>query len=185
MANCEKGKQLDAPRSEDIVTHVPVPATTGSAGTQKEGSGELIPAAQASPWGALPMARIVEGLAAAHARSMGGGVASTLIAGAFSQLSYAFEETKQELHTTRQRLDETRTELSGSKTEVAVLRERVGTGSKIKHLTNLAITVGAVLIGLSMNFYQRQVYVLANVLCLLGVLLILVGWFSTPGGAEK
>jgi hypothetical protein len=183
MANSENGEQLEVPRSEDIVTHVPEPLNTGSAGTQKEGSVELVPAAQESPWGSLPMAQTVGGLAATRARSLGGEVASALLAGSFAQLSYDLQETKRELSTARQQLDETRIELSGSRTEAAVLHERVGTASKTKHFRNLGITVGAMLIGIGVDLYRNGIYALASILCLLGALLILVGWFSTAGGA--
>lgn len=167
------------------MTDIPKPDETGSAGTQQTGTAGVVPAEQESPLQGLPITQIVEGLAATRSRSMGGEVAANLIAGSFTQLSHNFQETKQELHSTRRELERTREELSGYKIKAAVLQERVSYLFRDRHLKNLSITVGTVLIGLGIEFYRNNLEKTSYIVTGLGALLIFLGWFSRDGGTEK
>lgn len=167
------------------MSEIPKPDETGSDGTQEAGTGAVVSVAQESPLEGLPITRRVEGLAATHSRSMGGEVAANLIAGSFTQLSHDLQETKQELRSTRQELERTREELSNYKTKAAVLKERVSTTFKGRHLRNLSITVGTILISLGIDFYRNNFDKYAYILGVLGTLLIFLGWSSMEGGAEE
>lgn len=167
------------------MTDIPKPVETGSTGTQQIGTTRDVLAEQVSPLQGLPIARIVEGLAATRYRSMGGEVAANLIAGSFTQLSHNFQETKQELQTTRRELESAREELSDYKTKAAVLQERVSNIFRDRHLKNLSITVGTVLIGLGIEFYRNNLEKASYIVGGLGILLIFLGWFSRDGGGEK
>lgn len=167
------------------MTDIPKPDETGSTGTQQTGTAGVVSVEQESPLQGLPITQIVEGLAATRSRSMGGEVAANLIAGSFTQLSHNFQETKQELQSTRRALEHAREELSDYKTKTAVLQERVSNIFRDRHLKNLSITAGTILIGLGIEFYRNNLEKTSYIVTGLGTLLIFLGWFSRDGGAEK
>jgi len=167
------------------VIEIPKPNETGSAGTQQTGTASVAPVEKESPLQGLPITEVVEGLAATRSRSMGGEVAANLIAGSFTQLSHNYQETRQELRNTRLELERAQKELSGSKTKTAVLQERVNNVFRERHLKNLSITAGTVLIGLGIEFYRNNLEKASYVVAGLGLLLIFLGWFSRGGGTEK
>lgn len=167
------------------MTKIPKPTDTGSAGTQQIGTGEIVPVDKESPFLRLPITQKVEGLAATHSRSMGGEVAANLIAGSFSQLSHDLQTTRQELNETRTELRQALGELSKSEAKAAVLEERANAAERDKHLKNLSITAGTALIGIGIELYRNNFDKFGYIVGGFGVLLVIFGWFSRKGGAEK
>ena len=166
------------------MTETPEPTETGSAGTQEIGTPASLSVNQQSPLEGLPITRTVEGLAATHSRSMGGEVAANLLAGAFTQITHDLQETKQDLDSTQKKLEMTHEELSDYKTKTAVLQERVNITHKNRHLKNLSMTAGTILIALGVDLYRNDFDKSAYILGALGMLFILLGWFSKEGSAE-
>lgn len=116
---------------------------------------------------------------------MGGEVAAGLLAGSFSQLSYDLEATKAELKETREELRRKTDELSDVKTRAAVLQERVTAHGRDRHLRNLSIAVGTIMIGVGIELFRNNFDKLGYTVGGLGVLLVSLGWFSKDEGAEK
>lgn len=161
------------------MTNIPEIEETGSSGEQQPepASGELILPSQESPFRPAPIEETVRGLAATKARSMGGEVAANLISGAFTQLSNDCTDAKSELGATRKALDSTRTELSNCQTREAVLKERVSTHTRGRHLRNVAIVVGTSLLGIGFELNRNNVDILSLFAGGMGILLIIMGWF--------
>jgi hypothetical protein len=170
---------------EKCVTEIPKPTETGSAGTQQAGTGALVTIAEESPLSGLPITQRVEGLAATHPRSMGGEVAANLIAGSFSQLSHDLQTTRDELNNTRGELKQALNDLSNTRTRAAVLEERASTAERDRHLKNLSITAGTVLIGIGIELYRNDFNKFGIIIGGLGLLFVFLGWFTPKGEAEK
>jgi len=163
---------------------IPVPEETGSSGTQLTGAGEIISIAKESPLEGLPIVQAVEGLVAARSRCFGGEVGTSLLSGSFAQLSYDLQTTRRELNNTREELKRTNGEMSDYKIRVAVLQERVIAYFRERLLKNLSITIGTTLVVIGMGLYRNNLkydYIVGG----LGALLLIFGWFSKPGEAEK
>lgn len=164
---------------------IPQPDETGSAGTQTTGTQQEILPVSSSPVEGLPIAEAVAGLAATKSRSMGGELAARLIDGSFRQVSYDLRETQRELRETRQRLSGVQEELSKCKTKAAVLTERIRAHARGRHLKNLSVMVGTVLVGIGVEAYRNNLTKSSLLIGVLGVLLMLFGWLSTGGEAEQ
>ena len=164
---------------------IPQPDDTGSAGTQEIATQQEILPVSSSPLEGLPIAEAVAGLAATKSRSMGGELAARLIDGSFRQVSYDLRETQRELRETRQRLSGVQEELSKCKTKAAVLTERIRAHARGRHLRNLSVMVGTVLVGIGVELYRNDLVKSSLLIGILGVLLMLFGWLSTGGEAER
>lgn len=167
------------------MTEIPKPTDTGSAGTQQVGTGEIVTVAKESPFLGIPITQRVEGLVATHSRRMGGEVAANLLAGISSQLSHDLQTTRQELNEMRTELKQSLGELSDTKIRAAVLEERANAAERDKHLKNLSITAGTALIGIGIELYRNNFDKFGYIVGGFGVLLVILGWFSRKGGAEK
>jgi len=164
-------------------TEIPVPEDTGSSGTQLTGTGEIVSIVK-SPLEGLPIVQAVEGLAATRSRCFGGEVGTSLLAGSFAQLSYDLQTTRRELNNTREELKRTNGEMSNYKIRVAVLQERVFAYFRERLLKNLSITIGTTLVVIGMGLYRNNLKY-DYIICGLGALLLIFGWFSKPGEAGK
>ncbi len=167
------------------MNEIPKPTETGSAGTQQAGTSALVTVTEESPLSGLPITQRVEGLAASHPRSMGGEVAANLIAGSFSQLSHDLQTTRDELNSTRGELKQALTDLSDIRIRAAVLEERANAAERDKHLKNLSIATGTILIGIGIELYRNNFDKFGFIVGGLGLLLVILGWFTRKGGAEK
>lgn len=166
------------------MSDIPKPPDTGSDGSQ-EISKEMQATNFQSPMAGLPIARVVEGLAATRSKSMGGEIAAGLIAGSFTQISHELYETKQELKITRSTLEQKIENLSDYKQRAAVLEERVRSNSNSRHLRNLSIAVGTTLVGIAIEFLRNKMDNFSYITGALGFLLILLGWLSADKEASK
>ena len=170
--------------SEILVPQIPEPKETGSSGTQLTGVGEIVSFAKESPLEGLPIIQRLEGLVAAKSRCLGGEVSTSLIVGSFAQLSYELQIARRDLHDTRDELKRTLEEMSAVKIKAAVLQERVNAYLRERHLKNLSITAGTVMIGIGIDLYRNNFdyyYIVGG----LGALLLILGWFSKSKEAEK
>lgn len=111
---------------------VPEPEESGSDGQQvrAEDKGDL---SLPQPVG-RPMTDAITGLASSNSRAFGGEVASTLIAGATSQMSVELDQTRKELTEQRKQNDQLSRELSDEKIRSAVLAERISSFHSTRHL---------------------------------------------------
>ena len=161
------------------MTEVPEIEKTGSTGEQQPApvTGELILPEQNSPFRTAPITKTVQGLAATKARSMGGEVAASLISGTFTQLSNDYAEAKSDLRATRDSLESTCKELSNCQIREAVLKERVSSGTRGRHLRNVAMVAGTSLLGIGFELNRNNADVLSLLAGGMGLLLIIMGWF--------
>lgn len=169
---------------EDAVADIPEPIDPGSTGTQIIGTTDIVVIRQESPLHGLPITDAVAGLTASMSNRMGG-VAAGLLTGSFAQLSLDLQEKKQELRSTSQKLEHTRDELNNYKTKTAVLEERVNANSRNKHLRNLSIFVGTLLITFGFELYRNNIERAPYIVGGLGFILLLFGWLSNGRRAEK
>jgi len=171
--NGNKGRRMGT-----YMTDVPEPEATGSTGTQRSGSTDMIPSVNMGTFDSLPITRAVEGLAATRSRGMGGEVVAGLLAGSFGQISHELAETKADLRVARAEITSTRDALSREQITNASLRQCVLSNESNRLIHNIAIFVGTILLGSSIEFYKSSYHVWAFVSGLLGVVLVLVGWLN-------
>ena len=160
------------------MTEIHEPEDSGSSGTQERGKEISSAINTESPLYGLPITRTVEGLAATNSRSLGGEVAANLIAGSFTQISHELQQTKNDLKQVRNELNETKDELTDNKINSAILYERVNSLTSGRHLHNLSITAGTVLISIGIEFYRNSFEKISFIISGLGSLLVLFGWLS-------
>lgn len=102
------------------------------------------------------------------------GVASTLIAGATSQISVELSQTKLELAQLRNKHEVLANTLSDVRIQKAVLAERIDAFRLTRHLKNIGIAVGTLLVGVGVQLVRSDatmVYGVASIL--VGALLVL------------
>lgn len=162
---------------------VPKPTESGSDGTQKiaDSSRELV---LAKPLVA-PMAEAITGLAVSHSRAFGGEVASTLIAGATSQMAIELNEAKYELARLREKLETATKDLTEEKVKAAVLNARIQEFRSTRHIKNIGIAVGTLLVGIGVSMAQGNTASYGVAAVVVGSLLVIVGWFTAPKEGEK
>lgn len=163
------------------MSNMPTPTDSGASGTQQ---GDQVPDVQVeSPMTGLPIVTTMEGLAAGHARSMGGEVTAALIVGSFKQMNHNLQEAQKELHDLRNKLEVDLGQLSDHKVKTAVLEERVKSFSRDRNIKNLCITIGMALIGIAIDLFRNNLRLLGVLMVILGVVLLLIGWLSPEGGS--
>lgn len=162
---------------------VPTPEESGSYGTQTKADAtqELV---AAKPLVA-PMADAITGLAASHSRAFGGEVASTLIAGATSQMAIELNEAKHELTRLREKLENVTTALADEKVKAAVLTTRIQEFRSTSHLKNIGIAVGTLLVGIGIQMVQGNTPSYGVATVIVGALLVVIGWITAPKEGEK
>lgn len=159
-------------------TEVPEPEDSGSDGSQKQAdlARELIPAKPLTP----PIAEAITGLATSHARAFGGEVAATLIAGATSQMAIELTQTKHELAQLREKHESLSNAFSDEKVRTAVLAERIEGFRSTRHLKNIGIAVGTLLVGTGVQLSRGDNPSFGIASIIVGVVLLIVGWTSAP-----
>lgn len=166
------------------MTDVPVVDDSGSAGSQKASSGEVLPLEPESPFEQQPIQEAARGLAATNPRSLGGEVGARFVAASVTHLSNDLQETKKELANVRNRLDAAKDNLSAEKQNSAVLSERLRSIGGVRHIKNISIAVGTVLIGFAIDFSRNKFDSLSVIIAGIGLLMIVMGWVSPKGGKE-
>jgi hypothetical protein len=164
-------------------TEVPEPQDSGSDGSQIKAdlAHEFIPSQQLTN----PMAQAISGLAASNSRAFGGEVASTLIAGATSQMSIELNQTKEELAVLRDKYESLMNSLAEVRIKKAVLSERIVGFNSTRHLKNIGIAIGGILLGLGVKLIGDNAQAYGFGAIIVGALLLIAGWFSTPKEGEK
>lgn len=132
------------------MAEIPEVRDSGATGEQEEGNSELVHPNQQTLF-PQPIAETIQGLAASNARNLGGVVVAGLVSVSFSQLAHELQDAKSDLRNTRKELSTSYDELSACRTRVAVLEERVTTDSRQKHLRNVAIAGGSMIVGLALQ----------------------------------
>lgn len=162
---------------------IPEPADSGSDGSQikADTTNGLVPSRPVAP----PMARAIVGLAASNSRAFGGEIASVLIAGATSQMSTELDESKKELAVLRKKIERIVGELSDERVAKAVLVERIEAYRSTRHLKNIGIAVGTLLLGTGIQLIRNEAGLYGLACVVIGALLLLLGWHSAPKGGEK
>ena len=153
---------------------------TGSTGTQGSADKDsaLIPLEPTKPFDGLLIAKAVAGLAASKPRSLGGEAAANMLSGAFMQLSNNNAELKAENKELHDKYDNVKDEFSESNKEVAVLKERLHSTGRFKHFQNISILIGTTLFALA---FKDDLASYRFILGSAGALLVLLGWFISPG----
>lgn len=162
---------------------VPEPEDSGSDGTQEkaDASRKLVPSKPLT----TPIAEAITGLAVSHSRAFGGEVASTLIAGATSQMAIELNQTKEELSVLRKKLESVTSALSNEKVEKAVLNTRIEEFRSTRHLKNIGIAVGTLLVGTGVQLAPGDSPEYGVATIIVGALLLIVGWISAPKEGGK
>ncbi len=164
------------------MTEIPENEETGSTGEQQSTSVELIPVDQESPFQPEePIPEAVRGLAADRSRSFGGEVGTRLIAAVVTQTSNELADAKSELRDSRETLESTRKDLSRCEIREAVLQERVSESNRGRHLRNISITGGMILLGVAFKLSETEFDALSVLIGVLGAVLVFGGWYRrTP-----
>ncbi|MCX7156293.1 MAG: hypothetical protein NTW45_07620 [Rhodocyclales bacterium] len=164
---------------------IPNPLLTGSTGTQQPVDGPVVLPEPYNPLAGLPLAQRVEGLAATHARNLGGEVAATLIAGSFSQLSDDLriqrEQNAEQLAKTSRLQDD----LTTYRTQTAVLEERLRAVERTQSVKQVAVFAGTAMLAVAVDLYKGQLDALAAIVAVLGAGLLVFSWFTGHGGTSK
>lgn len=161
---------------------VPKPENSGSDGQQvkaedSEQSAELQPVGR-------PLASAITGLAASHSRALGGEVASTLIAGATSQMATELEQTRSDLAKEREKNEELYKTLSEEKIRGAVLSERISSFRSSRHLKNIGIAFGSLIFGVGAQLTNDGSIAPGIAGIAIGMILMIFSWASAPKGGD-
>ncbi|WP_421841855.1 hypothetical protein [Marinobacter algicola] len=131
------------------------------------------------------MEQAITGLAANNSRAFGGEVASTLIAGATSQMAVELDQIRRELHDQRVKNEGLMTELSDEKIKSAVLSERVKSFRSSRHLKNVGVAVGALSLSAGLQLIDNDLSAYGVAALVIGSVLLLASWMTAPRGDEK
>lgn len=167
-----------------VESEIPKPEDSGSDGTQIKAEGEtqeLVPAQPLAP----SVAQAITGLASSHSRAFGGEVASTLIAGATSQMATELHETKQELASVREKTEALNSQLTDERVRSAVLTERLDSFRSTRHLKNIGVAVGTLLFGFGIQFARSGNVGVGVTSTVIGGVVILISWLSVPKEGDK
>ncbi len=165
-----------------VQTDIPKPEDSGSDGlqTKADAAGALI---EPQPVG-RPMAKAITGLAASNSRAFGGEVASALIAGATSQMAVELDQTRHELSEQRQKNDRLTSDLTDEKIMSAVLAERIDSFRSSRHLKNIGISVGSLILGLGVQAIRSETFAYGIAGVAIGIVLLAFSWAAVPKGGQ-
>lgn len=163
---------------------IPELEETGSTGDQKAVAGEVLPPQPDIPIRFGPMTEAVEGLASSNARAIGGQVPAAMISAFMRQQEMDLQDTKADLRSVRESLDQARSNLAKCRTHEAVLQHQVSSAATDRHLRNLGIAIGSVLLGLAVNVDPGSL-LLSIIMGFAGAVLMLAGWFLPASGRQK
>ncbi len=162
----------------------PQPTESGADGTQQPAVGvastEVVPRGHEVSQPVSIFSETISGLASVRYRSMGGEMAAALFAGWSQEKANELRDVKAELGQVRNENNRLSQVYGEVRVESAVLKERLSTESRTKHLKNLAIFSGTTLLGLAFKLGESQAIGYAITVGLLGTVLLLVGWFFSP-----
>lgn len=164
---------------------IPNPLLTGSTGTQQPVDGPVVLPEPYNPLAGLPLAQRVEGLAATHARNFGGEVAASLIAGSFSQLSDDLRIQRDRNAEQMAKISSLQDDLTNYRTQTAVLEERLTAVEKTQSIKQIAVFAGTAMLAIAVDLYKGQLNTLAVIVAVLGIGLLVFGWFTGHGGTSK
>jgi len=162
---------------------IPEPTESGSTGAQREGSVEIVPSASESPLVGLPITQALEGLAASKSRSLGGELPSALIVASFRERTNDLQIARQDLTRSREEVRTTREQLFEARTRIAVLEERVTAYTRERHLKIVSVAIGTFLLTSGFEAFKQNIPFLI-VFGILGLVLILLGWFYKQGRTD-
>lgn len=163
---------------------IPLPDESGSDGSQAKAdtsTQELMPA-KVSP---MPMADSIIGLASSNSRAFGGEVASTLVAGVAAQMASELQQTKAELSSVRIKAEASASDLADERVKSAVLSERLRAFQATRHIKQLGVAVGTLLLGTGFQLARAGNTPIAVTSAVIGALLVIVSWWSVPRGGDK
>lgn len=167
-----------------IEPKIPLPDESGSDGSQAKAdtsTQELMPA-KVSP---MPMADSIIGLASSNSRAFGGEVASTLVAGVAAQMASELQQTKAELSSVRIKAEASASDLADERVKSAVLSERLRAFQATRHIKQLGVAVGTLLLGTGFQLARAGNTPIAVTAAVIGALLVIVSWWSVPHGGDK
>lgn len=163
---------------------IPLPDRSGSDGSQIEADAntqELVPATPI----AMPMADVITGLASSNSRAFGGEVTSALIAGVASQMSNDLRQTKAELSSERIKAETSASDLANERIKSAVLSERIHAFQATRHIKNVGVAVGTMLLGTGVQLSRTGNAPVGITAAIIGAVLVLISWVSVPRGGDK
>jgi hypothetical protein len=164
---------------------IPIPDKSGGSGKQVADS-STSDFHLANPLEGLPMAKAINGLASTHSRSLGGEVTSALIAGATTQLAWDYQDLKGRHNELSDRFDSQRDELENTRIQEAILKERIRSEGRNKHLRNLSITIGTSLIGMGIILCRGGLdWYSYSAAYGFGLVLLILGWLSGPKESKE
>ncbi|MBO2629533.1 hypothetical protein [Shewanella algae] len=166
------------------VEEIPSPDSSGISGGQKT-EGNISNMVGASPLEGLHLAKTITGLTSSHSRAFGGEVASAVIAGATTQLHIDHQDLKNKYEKLAIKLEEQRNELETIRTKNAVLIQKIKGEAATKHLRNFAITIGTSIVASGIFLSRNQFYDYAYGAYFVGVILLVLGWYTGPTEDEK
>ena len=164
-------------------TEIPDPNESGSDGLQIRDEENETPLV--SQQIGRPIAKAITGLAASNPRAFGGEAASTLIAGVTLQMAGDLENAREEIANLRGENKQLTSELAEERVKSAVLRERIGSFRSSRHLKNVGVSIGALLVGLGIQFVLGESAEIGIAGIALGVVLLLASWNAAPKEAQK
>lgn len=163
---------------------IPELADSGADGHQVKG--DIIQAfVEPQPVG-RPIAKAISGLAASNTRAFGSEAVSVLIVGVISQMSAELDQTRKELNDQRGKNEKLALDLLNEKIKSSVLAERIDSFRSSRHLKNVGISVGSLMLGLGAKLLitsESPAYGIVGVA--IGSILILFSWASAPKGGDK
>lgn len=169
----------------DEVHNIPEPSDSGSSGNQEASPENEVIEVQASALDGLHIPKAVSTLGASSSRHFGGEIGSTLMPAIVNQLADDRSEARQEVREMRYEVKDLRDKLSEANKRAAVLEERLRSAANNRHLRNIAISFGSILIGIAIELIRNQYSIYGSAAGVLGVLMVYLGWLAKSGETDK
>ena len=163
---------------------IPEPPETGTSGTQEASKEALVPEV-VNPFDDLPIVTTVKGIAAVKPKGLGGEISTALIAGSFVQMSSDLQEARKEIKELKEELKEKQSKLSEAEKKATICEDRLETNSKSKLIRYTVITIAPILIAIGIELLQKDFANAAFGAIVIGIILLLMGWFAPTRGAGK
>lgn len=161
------------------MSEIPNPMSDGNAGGQQATvSGTSLPMAiTALP--ADPMISTVVDITSGAARGLTGNGSTNLAwMTAYAQsMSHSLQRSESAVSGLRSELDSVKEKLGEEKTRTALLRQRLKDGVSLQKVQLIAVAIGTWLFALAFEFARNEMKLYAITFTLLGLALVLIGWF--------
>lgn len=164
---------------------IPSPANSGSDGKQKESEVSGQEVARTSSIRELPIADAIQGITSINSRAFGSETSTALLTGIARHYTSELQRERDEVQRLRVVNEGLARDVSDYKEKVGRLEERIAAYASQRHLKNAGVAVGSFLLSYAINSFIEKKYGLGAAASSIGLVLLVLVWFSSPKGGRE